>query len=121
MAKCDEGYLCQVCGKEVKGITQSDLYLRFVIGRVDPETLHLQAERHIRCNPTLAQFIDSPEFHGLQVAEGFEKDSLDEQFVARETELLTRGFVRLKQLSGSDLPITEYPLPEFRSRYASGA
>ena len=57
MARCDEGYLCEVCGEEVEDITESDLYLRFVLGEVDPETLHVSPERHIRCNPTFAQFI----------------------------------------------------------------
>jgi hypothetical protein len=57
MAKCEEGYLCSVCGGDVEEITDSDLYLRFVIGLLDPETLHTTRERHIRCNPVLAQFI----------------------------------------------------------------
>ena len=57
MAKCEEGYLCDVCGGDVGEITDSDLYLRYVIGEVDPETLHTLRERHIRCNPVLAQFI----------------------------------------------------------------
>tara|TARA_B100001971_G_C17690929_1_gene286982 strand:- start:166 stop:417 length:252 start_codon:yes stop_codon:yes gene_type:complete len=57
MAKCDEGYLCENCGEDVASITDSDLYLRYVIGMIDPETLHTTAERHIRCNPSLGQFI----------------------------------------------------------------
>ena len=57
MAKCDEGYLCSVCGEDVAEITDSDLYLRYVIGLLDPELLHATPERHIRCNPLLAQFI----------------------------------------------------------------
>ena len=32
MAKCEEGYLCEVCGCDVEEISDSDLYLRFVIG-----------------------------------------------------------------------------------------
>ena len=63
MAVCEQGYLCDVCGLEVETIDESDLYLRYVLGEVDPETLHVSPERHLRCNPTLAQFI---------VAEGFE-------------------------------------------------
>ena len=55
MAKCDEGYLCEVCGKDVAEIIDSDLYLRYVIGMLDPEVLHTTGERHIRCNPALAQ------------------------------------------------------------------
>ena len=47
MAKCDEGYLCCVCGGDVEKITDSDLYLRFVIGLLDPELLHAQPEKHI--------------------------------------------------------------------------
>ena len=53
MAKCEEGYLCDVCGGDVEEIVDSDLYLRYVIGVVDAETLHTTRERHIRCNPTL--------------------------------------------------------------------
>ena len=62
MAKCDEGYLCDVCGQDVADLVDSDLYLRYVIGLLDPEVLHTTAERHIRCNPTLAQYV---------VADGF--------------------------------------------------
>ena len=28
MARCDQGYLCDVCGQDVEAITESDLYLR---------------------------------------------------------------------------------------------
>ena len=50
MAKCDEGYLCEVCGDDVGAMTDSDLYLRYVIGMLDPEVLHTTRERHQRCN-----------------------------------------------------------------------
>ena len=39
MAKCDEGYLCEVCGKDVGKLTESELYLRYVVGQLDPETV----------------------------------------------------------------------------------
>ena len=42
MAKCDEGYRCEVCGQDVEAITESDLYLRFVLGEVPLEMLHRQ-------------------------------------------------------------------------------
>lgn len=35
MAKCDEGYLCEVCGQDVAEISQSDLYLRYVVGNLE--------------------------------------------------------------------------------------
>ncbi len=62
MAKCDEGYLCDVCGQDVAELTDSDLYLRYIVGMLDPEVLHTTAERHIRCNPTLAQYIVADDF-----------------------------------------------------------
>ncbi len=62
MAKCDEGYLCTICGGDVGNVTDSELYLRFVIGLIDPELLHATPEKHIRCNPTLAQFIVADDF-----------------------------------------------------------
>ena len=39
MAKCEEGYLCDVCGGDVEEITDSDLYLRYVVGLADPEVV----------------------------------------------------------------------------------
>ena len=62
MALCEQGYLCDVCGQEVEEMTDSDLYLRYVLGEVHPEQLHLLRERHIRCNPVTAQFIVDPGF-----------------------------------------------------------
>ena len=112
MAKCDEGYRCDVCGGDVEEITDSDLYLRYVIGLVDPETLHTTPERHIGCNPSLAQFIVDPEFSPVSCDGDFDKRLLDRPFVAEREKLVTRGWRRLKELAGSNLPIQEYPLPE---------
>jgi hypothetical protein len=120
MAKCDEGYLCEVCGKEVEGIQQSDLYLRFVIGEMDPERLHTSPERHIQCNPVLAQFINDDAFAlDQEVPEGFEADELDARYAAERTELVSRGYRRLKELAGmtEELPIYEYPLPDQRAKW----
>ncbi|MDG2206899.1 MAG: hypothetical protein P8K78_03250 [Pirellulales bacterium] len=122
MAKCDEGYRCEVCGQDVANITQSDLYLRYVIGQVDPETLHTAPERHIRCNPTLAQFIVDDAFDAVMVTGEFDKRDLDPQHVAQQEECVTRGWRRLCEVVDSEEPIIEYPLPEvqakIRSRYA---
>lgn len=116
MAKCDEGYLCEVCGQDVASLVDSDLYLRYVIGMLDPEVLHTQQERHIRCNPTLAQFIVDDKFEPV-VAEGdFDKRTLDPQFVRQREQLVTRGWRRLRELVHADLPIIEYPLPEVAER-----
>ena len=82
MAKCEEGYLCDVCGQDVEEISDSDLYLRYVIGMLDPEVLHTTPERHVRCNPTLAQFITDTEFEAVVVEGDFDKRHLDPAFVA---------------------------------------
>src|SRR5256885_5343232 len=62
MAKCDEGYRCEVCGRDVEAVTESDLYLRYVLGEVPLYRLHLSPERHIRCNPALSPYIADPRF-----------------------------------------------------------
>ncbi len=112
MAKCDEGYRCDVCGGDVEEIIDSDLYLRYVIGAVDPETLHTTQERHVGCNPTLAQFIVHDEFVPVRCDGDFGKQHLDPAFVSQREELVTRGWLRLREVARSHLTIHEYPLPE---------
>lgn len=115
--RCEEGYLCDVCGKDVENIWESDLYLRYVIGLIDPETLHTTKERHIGCNPALAQFIVDPEFPLVVVDGDFGKELLDLQFVKEREQLVTRGWRRLKELATLEgLSILEYTLPEVQDR-----
>lgn len=121
MALCDQGYLCEVCGGEVEDLTQSDLYLRYVLGEVDPETLHVRPERHLTCNPSLAQFIVAENFPAVMADGLFAKSELDPDFVAVEEARVTRGYLRLLELMTVDLPIVEYPLPEFRARWQGSA
>ncbi|MEX0613928.1 MAG: hypothetical protein WD738_04245 [Pirellulales bacterium] len=112
MAKCDEGYLCDVCGQDVAELTDSDLYLRYIIGTLDPEVLHTTSERHIRCNPTLAQYIVADDFDPVAVEGPFDKRQLDAAYVRERERLVTRGWKRLKEVVGLGVPIIEYPLPE---------
>ena len=121
MAKCEEGYLCDVCGGDVEGLTDSDLYLRYVIGMLDPETLHTTRERHIRCNPVLAQFIVHADFAPVVVAGDFDKRALDAAYVRERETLVTRGYRRLQEIAHLDLPIIDYPRPEVRAKLESDA
>ena len=116
MAKCDEGYPCQICGADVENIAESDLYLRYVIGMVDPEVLHTSPERHIRCNPGLAQFIVDEAFEPVLSSGAFDKRQLDAPFVSQREALLTRGWQRLQELytQREEHSVLEYPLPEVR-------
>ena len=116
MAKCDEGYLCDVCGQDVALLTDSDLYLRYIIGVLDPEVLHTTPERHIRCNPELAQYIVADDFEAVFREGPFDKRKLDPAFVRQQEELLTRGWRRLNEVAVLDIPIIEYPLPEVLER-----
>jgi hypothetical protein len=117
MARCDEGYRCEVCGEDVEGIWESDLYLRYVIGQVDPEQLHVAPERHLRCNPILAQFIRHEGFRPIEVEGAFDKRLLDAAFVRQQEKLVTRGWLRLQELrSCGELSMLEYPLPEVIER-----
>lgn len=112
MAKCDQGYLCDVCGEDVAELTDSDLYLRYIVGLLDPEVLHTTPERHIRCNPTLAQYIVADEFAAVAVEGPFDKRTLDAAYVNEQESLLTRGWRRLHEVVRLGVPIIEYPLPE---------
>jgi hypothetical protein len=114
MARCDQGYLCEVCGEEVAEIVDSDLYLRFVLGELPPRALLTTPDRHLRCNPVLSQFIVDEQFTPVEVLGPFDKRQLDPDDVRRQEALVTRGWRRLQQLPGSGLPFVEYPLPEFR-------
>jgi hypothetical protein len=118
MARCEQGYLCAVCGQDVGEITESDLYLRYVLGEVPPEQLHLLPERHIRCNPALAQYIVDPAFAPVRCASVFAKEALDPTYVAVEEARVTRGWRRLQELPHLGLPLLEDPLPEVRQAMA---
>lgn len=112
MARCEQGYLCDVCGQEVEGIPESDLYLRYVLGEVDPLELPRSPERHIRCNPASAQYIVDAAFPPV-VCEGlFAKANLDAEQVRETEERVTRAWRRLQQIPTLGIAITEYPLPE---------
>lgn len=112
MAKCDQGYLCDICGQDVAEITDSDLYLRYIVGMLDPEVLHTTPERHIRCNPALAQYIVADDFEPVVVEGPFDKRTLDADYVREREALLTRGWQRLEEVARSGEPIINYPLPE---------
>lgn len=110
MAKCDEGYLCDVCGTAVESLSESDLYLRYVIHEISAEELTTSPERHIRCNPVQAQFIVDDKFQTVEVDGPFSKENLDPADVQRREDLVTRGWRRLQELPGSGLTIDRYPL-----------
>jgi hypothetical protein len=110
MAKCDEGYRCEVCGRDVEAIPESDLYLRFVLGEVPLETLHRLPERHIPCNPALAQYIVDPAFPPLTCDGPFSKIGLDPEYVRAEEDRVTRGWRRLQAIPTLGLAVPEYPL-----------
>ena len=121
MAACDTGYICDVCGKDVEAIVESDLYLRYIMGEVSPLDLPKQRERHIRCNPVLAQFIVDNDFQPVAVEGEFDKRQLDAAHVRERESLVTRGYRRLSEIAHLDLPIIDYPLPEVRAKLERGA
>jgi hypothetical protein len=118
MAGCEQGYLCDVCGGDVEAITDSDLYLRYVMGEVSPLALPTLRERHIRCNPATAQYIVDPAFEPVRCEGMFAKEHLDPAYVAEQQALVTRAWQRLQEIPALGVPITEYPLPEVLRAWA---
>jgi hypothetical protein len=78
--------------------------------------LHTTRERHIRCNPSLAQFIVADEFEPVAVDGEFDKRRMDPAFVREREILVTRGWRRLHEVAGQELSIVDYPLPEVRAK-----
>src|SRR5207249_11344171 len=115
MARCEQGYLCDVCGQDVEAITDSDRYLRYVMGEVSPLALPTLRERHIRCNPATAQYIVDPEFAPVTCPGVFAKGNLDPAYVTDQEALVTRAWRRLQEVPRLGIPLTEYPLPEVQA------
>ena len=114
MARCDEGYLCDVCGQDVAEIVDSDLYLRYVLGEVSPLELPRQRERHIRCNAATAEYIVAAEFEPLGCDSFFAKESMDAEFV-RWQKGGDAGLASAPGTAdGSACRSRRYPLPEVR-------
>ena len=114
---CDTGYLCDVCGRDVEAIVESDLYLRYILGEVSPLDLPKQRERHIRCNPAVAQYIVDPAFEPVVCASMFAKANLDAVFMREQEERVTRAWRRLQEIPTLGLTIPEYPLPEVLDKW----
>ena len=110
MARCDEGYVCDVCGRDVAAVTDSDLYLRYVLSEVPLEELHTTPERHVRCNPAVAQYVVDPAFPPVVCAGPFGKENFDATFVAAEETRVTAAWRRLQAVPTLGLTIAEYPL-----------
>ena len=120
MSRCDEGYLCDVCGNDVEAIVDSDLYLRYILGEVDPRALPTARERHIRCNPEVAQYIVDPKFEPVTCDGFFGKAALDPEYVREQEVRVTRGWSRLQDIPHLGVPIMEYPLPEIIALWEAG-
>jgi hypothetical protein len=112
MAKCDEGYLCDVCKKDVETIIESDLYLRYVLGEIPLEQLHLHKERHIRCNPAIAQYITDPSFEIVVCNGPFNKSEMEADYRQQEESRITKAWQRLLAIPKLGISIAEYPLSE---------
>ena len=91
-------------------IVDSDLYLRYILGEVPLERLHLQRERHIRCNPGLAQYIVDPSFASAICEGPFAKANFDAEYVHDEETRVTRAWRRLQAIPTLGLAVPEYPL-----------
>lgn len=111
MAKCDTGYFCRVCGEYVAGLTDSALYLRYVLGEVPFGALFHEPDAHITCVPELAGLIDHPDFAAAKPAGTGPAPGTEGSGPPRSRERVTRAWLRLQDIPGSGLEIPDYPLP----------
>ena len=110
--RCEVGSRCEVGGKGVGDIIDRHRCLRYVVGMLDPELLHLAPERHIRCNPVLAQFIVDENFKPVRVEGDFGKLLLDPEMVRQRERAVTLAWRRLADIQQSEnMSILDYPLP----------
>jgi len=116
MAKCDQGYICDVCGSPVEDMADSDLYLRYIAGQVAWNALNSTSERHIRCNPVEAQFIVDADFEAVEVEGDFAKQMLSPDDRREQEEWITQAWRRLQEVVNSDIPIIDYPLKRSTNR-----
>lgn len=98
MARCEQGYLCAVCGQEVAAIAESALYLQWLLGEVPPEELPRRPDCHIRCLPALAQYIVDPAFEPVECTGPFAKSALDPEFVQAEEQRVTAAWKQLQHM-----------------------
>ncbi len=107
MTGCHQGYFCRVCGRYVQDVTESALYLRFVLGEVGFDQLHDEPEAHVACVPELARYIADERFDPEGSAERLAWR--DGAFRRRQLRV-TEAWRRLQELPGSGLAIEDYPL-----------
>jgi len=91
-------------------IEESVLYLRYVLGEIELEKLHLQQEYHLICEPHLSQFITEPGFPTPVIPGDFGKSRLDPGFVRDEEARMNRGYRRLLFIPYLGVSVAEYPL-----------
>jgi hypothetical protein len=70
----------------------------------DGEKLHILRERHIRCNPTLAQLTVDPQFEPMPCEGPFAKKELDPAYVAEQEAQVTRAWRQLQEIPNLGLP-----------------
>src|SRR6516164_4777359 len=104
MARCEQGYRCDVCGRDVESIADSDLYLRFLLTEVSFDQLHIAPERHIRCNPAMAQFIADTGFPPVSCAGPFARENLDPASALEDERRITGAWRRLQELAREGIP-----------------
>ena len=110
MAKCDQGYVCEVCGQPVPNLLESSLYLQYVLGDVELFELFGKPERHLRCDTRLSQFIVHEKFPPVH-HEGPDSKERMEPYLRMEMEQkVTEAWLRLREVVHTGVPLTEYPI-----------
>ncbi len=113
MARCDRGYLCSVCHEPVDTLPESELYLRYVLGEIRADWLQAMPDRHIRCNPEIAQYIEHPDFPPITDEDPLtDRRRLSPADASARTARVSRAYRRLLEIPELGVPIPDMPLTE---------
>jgi hypothetical protein len=108
VARCDEGYLCNVCGLPADTLPESLLYLRYILGEVTVEVLGQAQETHIRCCPAIAQYIVHPAFEPVVCTDVFARQHFPLDFQTSEETRITAAWATLYEAGEKGFSLLSY-------------
>ena len=108
-----------VCHEPVDTMPESELYLRYVLGEFPAERLQAMPDRHLRCNPEIGQFVENADFPSMTDDDPLtDRRRMDPAAARARADLVTRAWLRLREIPALGLALAEMPLAHDPQREA---